>query len=225
MGDVLSSDSLAASVEATIALRMGKVKGVMFEVAAMMADHRMQAMGGMQVAWDIWERSIIPSLLANCGSWVDISKAAIKTLNKCQELYCKLIYSCPDSTPLPSLRGEAGLQEMSIRIMTEKVCLVSRILFLGEEREESSYAREVLMEQLAMGWGGLTKEVIEICKEVGLLNACEEFVGREEVFEAMLYKNLKILKEEYRMKKLQHLRKEDLRYMQRYITIRVVQNA
>ena len=144
LGDVLSSNGLAASVEATIALRMGKVKGVMFEVAAMMADHRMQAMGGMQVAWDIWERSIVPSLLANCGSWVEVSKAAIKTLDKCQELYCKMIYSCPDSTPIPSLRGEAGLQDFHHRIMTEKVCLVSRILFLGEEGEESSYAKEVL---------------------------------------------------------------------------------
>ena len=61
--------------------------------------------------------------------------------------------------------------------MTEKVCLVTRILFLGEEGEESYYAREVLMEQLAMGWSGLTKEVIEICEEVGLPNACEEFVA------------------------------------------------
>ena len=41
LGDVLSSNGLAASVEATIALRMGKVKGVMYEVAAMVADHRM----------------------------------------------------------------------------------------------------------------------------------------------------------------------------------------
>jgi hypothetical protein len=33
---------------------------------------------------------------------------------------------------------------------------VSRILFLGEEGEES-YAKEVLREQLAMGWSGLTR--------------------------------------------------------------------
>jgi hypothetical protein len=110
---------------------------------------------------------------------------------------------------------------MSIRIKTEKVCLVSRILFLGEE----SYAREVLREQLDMGWSGLTKEVIEICKEVGLPNACMEFVGREEVVEAMLYHNLQMLKEEYRMKKLEHLRREDLRYMQRYMTMASLDNA
>ena len=113
---------------------------------------------------------------------------------------------------------------MSIRIMTEKVCLVTRILFLGDEGEES-YAREVLREQLAMGWDGLTKEVVEICEEVGLPNACEEFVGREEVVEAMLYHNMKMLKEEYNMKKLEHLQKEDLRYMKDYMTMASLENA
>ena len=70
LGDILSSEGLGASVEATVMHRMVKVKGAMYEVAAIMADHRMQAMGGMQVAWQIWEKSFIPSLLANCGSWV-----------------------------------------------------------------------------------------------------------------------------------------------------------
>ena len=67
LGDVLSSRGLAASVEATIAHRLGKVKGSIYEVAAIIGDQRMQAMGGMQMAWEIWERSLLPSLLANCG--------------------------------------------------------------------------------------------------------------------------------------------------------------
>ena len=47
LGDVLSSEGLSAPVEATGRHRMAKVKGTMYEVAAIMADHRMQAMGGM----------------------------------------------------------------------------------------------------------------------------------------------------------------------------------
>jgi hypothetical protein len=72
LGDVLSSNGLEASVDATVKHRIGKVKGIVYEVAAIMADMRMQAMGGMEVAWQIWERSIVPALLANCGSWVGI---------------------------------------------------------------------------------------------------------------------------------------------------------
>jgi exonuclease III len=224
LGDVLSGKGLAASVEATIAHRMGKVKGVMFEVAAIMADHRMQAMGGMQVAWDIWERSIVPSLLANCGSWVAISKSSLKTLNKLQELYCRLIYSCPDSTPIPALRGEAGLLDMEHRIMIEKVCLVTRIMHMREE-EEDSYAKLVLKEQLAMGWEGLTKEVEEICQRAGLPNAGLEFVDRGEVLEVMMYSHLKILKEDYSMEKLKHLKNTDLRKMQDYMSMASLEDA
>ena len=97
----------ATSVEETISRRLSQVKGLIYEVAAIIKDHRMQALGGIQVAWDISERSLVPTLLANCGSWVGISKSALKTLNNTQNLYCKLIYYCPDSTPRPALRGEA----------------------------------------------------------------------------------------------------------------------
>ena len=86
LGDVLSSNGLEASVDATVRYRTGKVKGIMYEVAAIMADMRMQAMGGMEVAWQIWERSIVPALLANCGSWVGIKKTTLKTLNDLQSL-------------------------------------------------------------------------------------------------------------------------------------------
>ena len=109
LGDVLSSRGLAASVEATIALRMGRIKFSMYETAAILKDWRMQCVGGMMGAWDIWEMSIIPSLLAKCGTWVEISQRAIDTLDGLQDLYCSLVYSCPGSTPKPALRGEAGL--------------------------------------------------------------------------------------------------------------------
>ena len=214
-GDTISSKGLSASVEATITKRIGKIKGTMYEVASIMSDYRMQAMGIMQVAWKIWERSLIPSLLANCGSWVKISKASLKTLNNLQSLYCRLIYSCPDSTPVPALRGEAGLLDMEHRIMMEKICLVTGIM--NQEEENNSYVKQVLKKRLAFGWEGLTKEVIDCCQKVGLLNSCTEYIKREEVKEAVLISNMKVLKEEYKMEKLKHLQMDDLRYMQIYM--------
>ena len=77
----------------------------------------------------------------------------------------------------------------------------------------------------ARGWEGLTCEVVEICKKVGLPNACEEYIQREEVMEAMLNSNLKVLKEEYGMTKLKHLKNSDLRYMQKYMTMASLEDA
>ena len=52
------------------------MKSMIFETAAIMGDYHMHSMGGMAGAWDIWEMAIIPKLMANCGSWVAISKNA-----------------------------------------------------------------------------------------------------------------------------------------------------
>ena len=51
-----------------------------------------------------------------------------------------------------------------------------------------------------MGWEGLAQEVINIYQKAGLPNACPEFVNREKVKEAILYRHLKEVKEEYEMK-------------------------
>ena len=95
---------------------LAKTKGAIFETVAILKDFRMQVIGGMQGAFDIWERAIIPSLLANCGSWVAISKTTLKTLNDLQNLFCRMAYSCPGSTPLPALRGQAGLYDIEHRV-------------------------------------------------------------------------------------------------------------
>ena len=88
LSDSLSGKVLAASVEDTITQRLGKVKGLMYEVAAIMKYYRMQSLGGMQVAWEIWERSLVPALLANCGSWVKIYKGWVQKKNGKLSTFC-----------------------------------------------------------------------------------------------------------------------------------------
>jgi hypothetical protein len=222
---MISSGGLAASVEATISSRLAKTKGAIFEADAIMKDFRMQVIGGMQGACEIWERAIIPSLLANCGSWVGISKTALKTLDGLQNLFCRLAFSCPGSTPLPALRGQAGLQDMEHRVMTEKVSIVTKILH-GTGDQEENYAREILQEQLFNGWDGITKAVQEICERVGLPNACHQYDSKEEIKTAMQLSNAKALKEQMTgLSKLEHLMKEDLRFSQDYVKTKSLEDA
>ena len=185
----------------------------------------MQVIGGMQGAFDIWERAIVPSLLANCGSWVGISKTALKTLDGLQNLFCRLAFSCPGSTPLPALRGQAGLQDFEHRVMTRKVSLVTMILH-GTNDQEENYAREILQEQLLNGWDGLTKEVQEICERVGLPDACLQYVSKEEIKSAMQLSHVKALKEQMTgLSKLEHLMHEDLRFSQDYVKTKSLEDA
>jgi hypothetical protein len=182
-----------------------------------MKDFRMQVVGGLQGAFDIWERAIIPSLMANSGSWVAINKSALKTLTELQNLFCRLAYSCPGSTPLPALLSEAGLLSMDHRVMSEKVSLVTKILNATSDQEEN-YARDILQEQLNNGWDGLTKEVVEICKKVGLPNGCTQYIPMDEIKKAIMMSNAQKIKEQMQgLTKLEIIMQEDLRFCQDYI--------
>ena len=216
LGDVIHSGGLAASVEATISRRIPVVKGMMYEAASILADFRMQAVAGMAGAWDMWERQMIPKLLANCGSWVGNKQHHYDTLDDLQHLYCRLVYSSSDSTPLPALRAEAGLWSMKYRIWTEKICLVGKILHQNEDSE--NYAKEILLEQYNNNWGGLTEEATKICETVGLDNVCDVYLNREQVKDAMLHHHLGVLKDEMKQrKKLDRISDGDCRYMQNYM--------
>ena len=215
LGDVLSSQGLEKSVELTINKRLPKVKGAIFETKAIMEDFQMQAIGGMAGAWDVWERAILPSLLANCGSWVGVGTKTYKTLNELQNMYLRCIYSCPPSTPLLALRSQAGMLDMESRVWVEKVNLVARILHSNPEEE--NLCREVLKVQLAMGWPGLIQEVKEICRKVGLPDITEVYSCRKEIHQFVQYYDIKILKENMKQEKYRIIRERDCRFVQPYM--------
>ena len=52
-----------------------------------------------------------------------------------------------------------------------------------------------------------------------------QFVYREEVEEAMIFSNLKVLKEEYGMEKLKHLKNSDMRKMREYMKMASLEDA
>ena len=116
LGDVLAEgSSLAASTEASVARNMARCKGAMFEVHSIMEDFRIQAIGGMAGAWDLWEAGICASLLANCSTWVKMSPETVKSLNQFQNQYLRMIYSCPPSTPLCALGSLGWLRRSGSR--------------------------------------------------------------------------------------------------------------
>ena len=109
LGDTLAAaGGLEAGAEATVAKRVARAQGAMFEAKSLVQDYRLQAIGGMEGAWDIWNSGICPSVLANCGSWVKISKTALGQLEDCQNQYLRMVCTCPPSTSLPALRSQGS---------------------------------------------------------------------------------------------------------------------
>ena len=177
----------------------------------------------MAGAIDVWEMGICTKLLANCGSWVACGKPAFRQLNLLQDSYLRMVYSCPPSTPIPALRALAGVWDMEHKVALEKLCLVTTVL---HNRNENTYAKELLQEELLHSWGGITQEVKTICKEMGLPDATNQFVGRSEAKEALSLHHLRILKEEMKGKsKCDQIYIKDLRVMQNFRKEKCLENA
>ena len=133
----------------------------------------------------------------------------IKKLEHFQNLYLRFIYSCPPSTPLPALRSQAGMLGVSQRIWLEKINLVAVIL---HRTEEDNYSRQVLEEQVLMNWEGLAKEAKELCKLLGLPDVTKKYIPREDIKSAVIYHNVKTVKEEMApLRKLSMIKYSDCR--------------
>ena len=139
--DMLHTYGLAASIEATVNDRAGKVKAAMYEVAAIMEDFRMQV-GGFMGAWDLWILAVVPSLLSNCGIWTEISQKTLQKLEDLQDSFVRRMLQLPTSTP-------------KHRIWMEKVRMVMAI----QKLEYKALAKVMYQEQVSQGWPGLAMEV------------------------------------------------------------------
>ena len=91
------------------------------EAAAIVEDFRMQVVGGLMGAWELWNLATVHSFLKNCGVWTEIEDKTVYKLEDLQESYVRRVLQVPVSTPKVSLRSETGLLSMKCRICTEKV--------------------------------------------------------------------------------------------------------
>jgi hypothetical protein len=213
LGDELTAArGLEASTEATVAKRVARAQGAMFEAKSLIQDFRMQAIGGMES----WYMSKYTGQLWR-GSWVKLSKKALGLLEECQNQYLRMTYSCPSSTPVPALRSQAGMVSMQHRVWTEQICLVAKIL---HRSDKNSYCRQILEEQVAMDWEGITREAREACSRIGLPDVTKKYIPREDIKEAIMYNNMSVVKGEMqsdKYKKLDKIKYADCRYMQPYM--------
>ena len=213
LGDELSEGGLAASVEATIKARESKVKGAIYELKALCEDHRMQVVGGVLGALDIYNTCIVPSLLNNCSVWVDIQEKAVKQLDALQNMFVKTLLHLPDSTPSLALRAITGMRGMQWLIWEQKLLLILAIRRL----EEHTLARQIFDQQLEEGLPGLTEEASRICKEIRIPDVCKEDVSKDDILAILNHHHADLKRKMADKEKCKELLKVDLRVPQPYL--------
>ena len=87
----------------------------------------------------MFELAILPTLLYNAETWVDISKDAVDRLDSIQRFFVRLVLRVPKGTYLPALRSETGMLGMKVIIWKKKVMMVHHLKNL----DDNALAKEV----------------------------------------------------------------------------------
>ena len=79
------------SVYQTVLRTKGLARQAMYEIRSVVEDARASHIGGINVALALWEGAVVPMLLYNSETWVDISSKTWKILNGIfNDFYCCL---------------------------------------------------------------------------------------------------------------------------------------
>ena len=100
LGDLIHEKGLKESVAATIKSREGRINAAILEVRSIIDDFRVQTIGGTLAGLEIWELALIPSILNNCETWVEIDQTSINILEGFQNKMFRSLLSTPQSTPM-----------------------------------------------------------------------------------------------------------------------------
>ena len=126
-------------------------------------------MGGLQAGLDIWEIAIIPALLNNCQTWINMSESSLKMLDSLQNDMYRTLLSVPRTCPLPSLCWDMGGLQMKYRVIIKKLEFLWHLVHL----EKDTLASEILTVQREQNLPGLVAECEEWMETHNLPNLFE----------------------------------------------------
>ena len=132
LGDILNEGGLKQSVQATISERYGKAFASIREIGAVINDFRINAIGGLKAGLDIFEMVVIPSVLNNSDTWMEIESVSINRLDDIQHYKFKNLFAVPNSVPTPAIRSELGCLSMEQRIDSRKLNFIFHVKALNE---------------------------------------------------------------------------------------------
>ena len=154
LGDFISAKGLAHEVLLTIKMRKPKVIQSLMETKSVVENCNANSLGGLEAGLNIWEIAILPFLLNNCETWVDINKESIKMLDDLQLLFLRQLFGTPRTCPCPALLWDSGSTLMEHRIARRKLMFYHHLINLPK----NTLAFEVAKIQEILGYPGLVQE-------------------------------------------------------------------
>ena len=146
--------SLAESVSATVSKRIGRAKQCVFEIKTIVEDCRSKATGGLMTGIRICEGSVIPFLLYNSSTWMEMRKKDLQRLTDLQNFFFSTLFNVQNS-PICSFYWDTTMLSMKNRILKNKLLFFFHLKSLPRD----SMAARVLDQQEKFGLPGILKDI------------------------------------------------------------------
>ena len=155
LGDELKMNC-AESVSATIRKRIGLTKKSIMEIKNVVEDCRSEVTGGIVTGLQLWESCVVPYILNNSSTWLDIRQSDKNILNKLQSLFLNTLlntFNCP----IPLMYLDLNILTMPMRILSSKLTLYHHIACLPER----SVSKKIMKIQEDLNFPSLYEEISE----------------------------------------------------------------
>ena len=99
LGDFITV-SLEESIHETVTKRIGLARHSIYELRNIIEDTRAEKIGGINLAFEIFDSSIVSSLLLNCETWYHIQKKTIRVINSFISSFYNCIFRIGSGSPI-----------------------------------------------------------------------------------------------------------------------------
>ena len=132
-----------------------------------MEDTRTEKIGGINIAYEIWEASVVPMLTHNSESWVNMSKKTMKLLHDFFNTFHRIIMRIGSGCPTSNLYWQSGSLLVHNLILKKKLMFYPHLSCLPRESLAGSVFQ---IQKTDLSVPGLVSEVNEHIVKIGIPN-------------------------------------------------------
>ena len=136
-------------------------------------------LGGINVAYSIWEQTVLPFLLHNCETWTNIMKKTMKILNTLFNLFHRSLMRLGTGCPADNFYWQTGSLKPEFLILQKQLVFVHHLANLPV----GSLGRDVHDLQVAQSLPGLVTNLQEHINTLGVsdMTAVSKFHWKREI--------------------------------------------
>ena len=129
-------------------------KQAIYEIRTVVEDKRARGIGAINLAFDLWNSSVLPMLLYNGETWTDILPKTCKTLNDLSLNFLRSIFRIGTGCPKVILFWDSG----SLKIHHHHLQMKLMFIYHLHHLPDSSLGKQTYNIQISEGLPGLIQE-------------------------------------------------------------------